>query len=961
MHKGVSLHFLGWSAPVVRRTATHLCDQFTTHGIADLSGVLVVVSGSRAGRQLSATLIDVASERRVPLFLPRVVTPRGLMEFLVPTLASSATESERWWAWITAMHSLEPSARRAICAREPDPLDVCGWTRLAQLMDRTREFLLGEGATIGLAAKKADTSPDRDRWAALARLESTFTTELSKHGLSDGSMDRMNSARTRLRRPIGPIVIVGVPELPGMARRLLHHVAEDSPVHALVIAPSSFADRFDELGCVRPDRWSDVDLEREVGLTTDLFTVAHNPTDQADEALAIIETWPDCSPHDLLIGSLDAEVADRLTARGRLCGVQIRRAEGRELSRSRAYQLLLAIEEYARAWSFRGLGSVARHADVSRWLVEQLAQPDAAWLPQLDEFAVEHLPRSTRDIDPAHPEVTRIIKCIDKLLGVDQGSVARAEAPLTGWGQRLQQTMASLTGYSDATGPSSADAGYAHVLDILAQIVACRAPEASPRCGFADAVRLVRQQCETARVPEPSAPHAVDMLGWLELLYDDSSTLVLTGLNEGNVPAAGRDTLLPDPLRAALQIPTSDHHAARDCYLLAALSASGRRLRIVCGKVSHDGEPHLPSRLMFSCSNDAVLDRVAIWNNDDRPPPRRPPIGPSSTSSEGSLRVLAPDPSPPRSPPSSPDRMPVTSFRDYLASPYLYYLRHVLRISEISDASSELDAGGFGDLIHTCLGAFGRSEVAGSADAEAIERYLAAELDQTLLSKFGSTPPAAILVQRANARGRLRAFARWQVAHAAEGWSIERVEWSPSQRELTDSTSPSPTTPSTHSRTSTSSGVPFDVDGKDVLLIGRIDRIDRHRDGRVLLLDYKTAKDAKSPEKVHQAGRSSERRWVDLQLPLYRRLAMSVAGVDASVGYVCLPMRAADTSLHLASWDPDDFANAEECARGVIRRIRAGDFFSLGTDPPTEGVMGWLAGTGFVKAPDGETDEGSDA
>jgi ATP-dependent helicase/DNAse subunit B len=304
--------------------------------------------------------------------------------------------------------------------------------------------------------------------------------------------------------------------------------------------------------------------------------------------------------------------------------------------------------------------------------------------------------------------------------------------------------------------------------------------------------------------------------------------------------------------------------------------------------------------------------------------------------------------------------MPVTSFRDYLASPYLYYLRHVLRLSEVTDAPSELDAGGFGDLIHSCLGAFGRSQVAGSTDAEVIERFLSAELDQTLLSKFGATPPAAILVQRANARARLRAFARWQATHVAEGWGIEHVEWSPSQRELAHGTSPPPTTPNADSSTPTSSGVPFDVDGQHVLLIGRIDRIDRHRDGRVLLLDYKTAKDAKSPEKVHQAGRSGERRWVDLQLPLYRRLAMSVAGPDAAMGYVCLPMRATDTSLRPASWGPDDLASAEECAREVIRRIRQRDFFSLGTSPPTEGVMGWLAGTGFVAAHDGETDEGSD-
>src|SRR5690606_35854101 len=72
-------------------------------------------------------------------------------------------------------------------------------------------------------------------------------------------------------------------------------------------------------------------------------------------------------------------------------------------------------------------------------------------------------------------------------------------------------------------------------------------------------------------------------------------------------------------------------------------------------------------------------------------------------------------------------------------------------------------------------------------------------------------------------------------------------------------------------------GVPFDVDGRPVLLRGRIDRIDRNeRTGEWAVFDYKTSDTGQPPEKTHRRGRGKERRWVDLQLPLYRHLLPAI-------------------------------------------------------------------------------------
>ena len=67
---------------------------------------------------------------------------------------------------------------------------------------------------------------------------------------------------------------------------------------------------------------------------------------------------------------------------------------------------------------------------------------------------------------------------------------------------------------------------------------------------------------------------AIDLLGWLELLWEDAPHLVVTGLNDGRLPeTVAGDPFLPEALRARLGLKTNEARFARDAYLLAALTA----------------------------------------------------------------------------------------------------------------------------------------------------------------------------------------------------------------------------------------------------------------------------------------------------------------------------------------------------------------------------------------------------
>lgn len=122
----------------------------------------------------------------------------------------------------------------------------------------------------------------------------------------------------------------------------------------------------------------------------------------------------------------------------------------------------------------------------------------------------------------------------------------------------------------------------------------------------------------------------------------------------------------------------------------------------------------------------------------------------------------------------------------------------------------------------------------------------------------------------------------------------------------------------------------------------RIDRIDRHADGRIRVIDYKTGA-AASCERKHlepigrpdalsllspalrpytkrqKNGRLAHARWKDLQLPVYVLWAAEAYGGHPSAAYYALPANPLD--IGISAWDTlhDPMPGYEECALDSAR------------------------------------------
>ena len=231
-----------------------------------------------------------------------------------------------------------------------------------------------------------------------------------------------------------------------------------------------------------------------------------------------------------------------------------------------------------------------------------------------------------------------------------------------------------------------------------------------------------------------------------------------------------------------------------------------------------------------------------------------------------------------------PSQITVTAFRDYLACPYRFYLRHVRGLRSQDDEQAELDAAQFGNLLHDTLAHLGSSEAGRSDDPVAVHDFLVEHLRRLASERFGKSPPTAVVIQIEQAELRLAAFAKHQADRAAQGWEIHYTE----------------------------TGVQLDDDvrigkAKELVLIGRIDRIDYHPDTKQWAIwDYKTGDSPKHPRSVH-VNRNQE--WRNLQLPLYLPIAekLKVTG-KPTVGYISLPKRADDTAFTIADFTPEHLA-----------------------------------------------------
>jgi ATP-dependent helicase/DNAse subunit B len=464
------------------------------------------------------------------------------------------------------------------------------------------------------------------------------------------------------------------------------------------------------------------------------------------------------------------------------------------------------------------------------------------------------------------------------------------------------------------------DEAHRKILDALEQIQEIP-PELLPNSlSFIDTLRLVLILIDSETIPMPHEPEAVELVGWLDLAMDDAEVVVVTGMNDGHVPAfQTSDMFLPDTMRQQLSkehqlsIDDNNRRYARDAYALSCILATRqhdpKRAHCIGSRRSVEGDPMLPSRLFFAADDETVTKRVRHFFTEWQEV--LPKIDFNHDTSKPSIVFASPEV--PENTGRAIRKMNVTDFAAYKECPYRFYLKCCLTppLRTVNDVDTELPAWAFGSLIHDVLEIFGNTKkLKDSTSAEEIKQFLVSNVYKLMHQRYGNPPRPAIAIQTERAIKRLEAFADWQ-ANWAQTHEILATELQ-------------------------FNGTPFslDVDGDEMQLHGRIDRIDRNRmTNELIILDYKTGK-SENPK-----GHLKKGEWINFQLPLYFHLLgqhveyAKFLQYGFHLGYIVLPSEVKKTGDVLADWDRPMVLSAIEGARSIVRAIWNNEFEKT-TPPP---------------------------
>ena len=373
------------------------------------------------------------------------------------------------------------------------------------------------------------------------------------------------------------------------------------------------------------------------------------------------------------------------------------------------------------------------------------------------------------------------------------------EQPLREWVAAHRAAMAAVTADAEVA------AEEADALDgILAELEA----EAGDRLTF-DAQGygvLFGRLAYEVTLPNTERPHpCLQIFGLLEARLMRADVMLLGGLDETIwPPQAQADPFLNRPMRHELGLSSPERRIGQTAHDFS--QAMGHRTVILSRAMKRGGSPTGPSRFLLRLGALGGRDWEGCRTRGQR-------VLGFARALDTSARMAVPARRPSPTPPLElrPAQLSVTQIETLRRDPYAIYASRILRLAPLPQADDPLAASEFGSRMHealhefaTCEAAQGSAEVRRAAMHAIARRVFGTALDDPMFAAF-----------------------RWPIVAK----SIELfLGYDATQRAMADDIAVE-----TDGRLSL-----VLADSTDFRLTARADRIDRHRDGLVTLIDYKT-------------------------------------------------------------------------------------------------------------------------
>jgi len=874
----------------------------------DLGDTLVLVPTAGAGRAIRCGL----AKRGV--LSPAFKLP---MDALLPGNVAAASRLEREAAWVLL---LDPAKRQRFEALVPglvaletaeDRFGVAG--RFCGVCDQLAEAGF-DPASPEMLGKLPE---DAIRWETFGKLYREYLEVLGRYGLCDPNAERITQAGDpNLPSGTKRVVVACIPDLPPVVQEYLEALSRKGvTVDVLAWSPSGQAANLDAWGRPVAAWWKDNhprveevsllpanDPPTEAGLLLDFSG------QEKDQSFGLFAAAPESAV------ALAQEISRR-DGEAYLPG-------GRALAQTESSEIFLGWDDFSRGRRLRDLRVLLQKPCFLSFFAASAAKPERFTahhaLAACDRLIGMHLCENTGAAESWLGHAGRPANKAALREFISEEDVVRTAVKLLARKLDGRGMLAAVNGHRGSVDTGSfAAMELAAVAEVTAQFETSDILRQLP-----DDLRKAAARSDIGRKRIfPRAPAgAVEVQGWLEAFWSGAQTLIIAGCRESALPSgACEDSFLPDGAKAQLGLVTQDGRLARDAYLLSCIisSRSPAQVRLGFARFGNQGEPNRPSRLLFGCGDDELPQRSQLLFKPSPPSER-------ADRSEKKFTLHIPEPGPQQWPPPS---IRVTACKSYLECPLRFYLGNILRLRKVDADAREIPATDFGVVIHKVLEEFVTdSSLKNLRHADEIAGKLSEILDAVIPRYYGGQPSPVVRVQIENMRSRLVAAGPVEAALRAEGWETIAAEHKVTKEEQR-----------------LLGGLP---------VTGTMDRVDRHPEHGLRILDYKTYSQAKNPCKTHigprrarkhlaeadfettsKAGKRQLHSWTDLQLPLYAWLARQIWPGDAAkgvkVGYFLLPPDGdpGKSPLQLFELDEAMQESAEKCAARIAGLVKGGHFW----------------------------------
>ena len=894
--------FTGCERPLLRSLLDFLWEE-VGGAVPDLSETALLLPTRNVGRQVRAALAVRAGESGRAVLSPTVVTPGSLFTALAPNAPRPPRAALPLFA-ARAIADTPEDIRLQAFGRAPAGTSA-DRLALARFFLETRRSLAEGLHDYESLAGHPDVG-DRDRWRALASIERTYRRLLARHDREDPDDRAARIAADPVPSfPARRLVVAGTPDFPPRVAAFLEKLAGSVPVSILILADPSEADRFDACGRPTPRGFG----EAVIDIPPASLRVCRDPGEANDAIARRIEEFPGARAGCVCgVGqpAAAAALAFELTTRG----IPAHDPGGQPFSATPAGCFFHTLVEVGFGEETAELGAWLRDPFVARWMRgRDTAEQRESWIREADEWMERILPSTIGDFLETVGRERRVRSAIFAATASLREAARRGGNLFRLLEDPIFQPLLATIRHEDGVA-EFADA----LLEMKEWMEALAAGGGDP-----SVTRWIVGEAMNFRIYPDRPAEAVEVLGWLELLWDERPWLQIPDCFDGAIPGApGIHPLLPETLRQTLGLPGRAQRDARDAYVLDTLfrlRRNGGRIDVQVPRRDLAGNVVSPSRLLYFTTEEELPARVKLLSTDPPPTVRSRPA-------DRALRIHPDRADPLEKWLAGLERISVTEFASWIRCPFTFFLERVLGMEKVESETLEMDALAFGTGTHAVLQKLDEEDGAVDwADPEALRRAADDILEEWFARRFGLRPGLVLQLQKEGLRRRVAAGARLRAEARAEGWRPKYIEWNFREENLL-----------------AVGGIP---------LAGKIDLVEE-RGGELRIVDYKTSNQITPPREAHWTDLRRKKTftppallpvaaapghgWTNLQLPLYAAaLRRKHPEAPIRVAYGHLP--AAISEAEVEEWPLFDDAIGEDALAAAEKIV--GWWKKAGFRPPS--------------------------